>query len=103
MSPSVEWPVAEGDWKHIHETHHVVYLVKRPAYDLTFAIPKAPPTFLGGVRPFFQVRFKDTQQQGHALSPEELEDFYMDLSQLMEYVRTEREKGSGPHGSLPRS
>ncbi len=78
------------------ETHHVVYLVKRPSYEFVFAVPKTPPTFLSGERAFFQVCFKNTQQtRGFTLDPEELEDFYAGLSCLLEYVRTERERRRG--------
>ncbi len=72
-----------------------MYIVKRPAYEFVFAVPKAPPLFLGTERAFFQVRFKDTPEpQGFVLSPEELEDFSAGLNQLMEYVRTERNRKS---------
>ena len=48
---------------------------------------------LSADRPLFQVRFKD-QRQAHdvVLNLDELEDFYAGLGQLVEYIKTERDR-----------
>jgi hypothetical protein len=84
------------DWEHLEESHHVVYLVKRPAYAFVFAVPRIPPLTLGAEPTFFRIRFTDTRQTCDiALGLGELEDLYKDLHLLMEYMRQEREKGRG--------
>jgi hypothetical protein len=94
MSLSPEHPQNDVDWERIEQTHHVVYLVKRAAYEFEFRVPKTRVGFLGAARAFFHVRFKkETRQpQSFVLSLEELEDFYDGLSGLMEYLRYERER-----------
>jgi hypothetical protein len=83
-------------WKSYGATYQVMYLAKRPSYEFIFAIPENPRLFLSADRPVFQVRFKD-QRQAHdiVLDLDELEDFYAGLSQLVEYIKTERERRGG--------
>lgn len=94
MSLSPEHPQNDVEWERIEQTHQVVYLVKRAAYEFAFRVPKTRVGFLGAARAFFHVRFtKETRQpQSVVLSLEELEDFYDGLSGLMEYLRYERER-----------
>jgi hypothetical protein len=79
-------------------THEVVCLVKRPLYELCFAIPKGQAGFEfesnGG--PLFQVRFTG-QSQLHALvlRIDETEDFFDGLSRLMDYIHAEMVKRQG--------
>ena len=81
------------NWEARRANYQVMYLVKRPAYEFVFATPTGPPLFHGIERAFFQVRFKaQPQTDSFALNLEELEDFYDALTQLVEYIRTEREK-----------
>jgi len=83
----------DSAWKSYQATYQVMYLVKRPSYEFIFAIPEAHQQFLNADRPLFQLRFKD-QRQAHdvVLNLEELEDFYAGLSQLVEYIKTERDR-----------
>jgi len=83
----------DTDWISHRATYQVMYLTKRPSYEFMFAIPEDHQRFLSADRPLFQVRFKD-QRQAHdvVLDLDELEDFYAGLSQLMEYIKIEREK-----------
>jgi hypothetical protein len=75
------------------EMYDVVYLVKRPAYEFVFAVPKTPAALLRGRHAFFQVRFRnELEEQGFVLDLEALEDFYEGLSRLMEYVNIERRR-----------
>ena len=87
----VEHPQGDLDWQQIEKTHDIVYLATRAAYTFAFAVPKTAATLAGGARAFLQVRFTDREpRQTVELSPEVLEDFYTSLSQLMEYIWTER-------------
>jgi hypothetical protein len=71
--------------------YDVVFMVKRPAYEFVFAVPKTQAALLRGQQALFQVRFRtQPDEQGFALNLEALEDFYESLSRLMEYVNIER-------------
>jgi hypothetical protein len=74
-------------------THDVMCLVKRRAYELAFAVPLEPHALTGGAQPRLHVRVK---QPGHAggfvLSLREVEGFYEDLLQMMQYLQNERQK-----------
>ena len=75
----------------------MVYLVKRPAYTLSLAVPRTLPLPLGAALASCQIRATDRRQTGHmALGLTELADFCQDLHQLMEYLLQECEKGGGP-------
>jgi hypothetical protein len=82
----------DSAWESHRATYQVMYLAKRSSYEFIFAIPDHPP-FLSADRPLFQMRFKD-QRQAHdvVLNLDELEDFYEGLSQLVEYIKAERER-----------
>jgi hypothetical protein len=96
MSLFCEPPHGDVDWEHLEDSHHVVYLVKRPAYAFVFAVPRIPPPTLGAELAFFRIRFMDTPQPCDiALGLSELEGLYKDLHLLMEYMRQEREKRCG--------
>lgn len=83
----------DTDWISQRATYQIMYMAKRPSYELMFAISEDHQRFLSADRPLFQVRFKD-QRQAHdvVLDLDELEDFYEGLSQLMEYIKIERER-----------
>jgi hypothetical protein len=83
----------DSTWKSDRARYQVMYLVKRPSYEFIFAIPEDHRLFLSADRPLFQVRFKD-RRQAHdvVLNLDELEDFYEGLGQLVEYIKTERER-----------
>jgi hypothetical protein len=96
MSLFRERPDGDIDWQHVEDSHHVVYLVKRPAYAFVFAAPRILPLTLGAELAFFRIRFMDTPQTCDiALGLGELKDLYKDLHLLMEYMRQEREKRRG--------
>jgi hypothetical protein len=83
----------DSHWELNDSAYQVMYLVKRPAYEFALAIPEALPLFQSADRTFVQVRFRGRcQSQSFVLSWEELEDLYQGLSQLVEYLRTERER-----------
>lgn len=86
------------NWEAVGESYQVMYLVKRPSYELVFAIPTGHPSSCNLDHAIFQVRFKEQSQTGSfVLKLEELEDFYDGLSQLMEYIRIERAKSGTSH------
>ena len=93
MPGSPQHMEVESAWKSNQATYQVMYLTKRPSYEFMLAIPDHHQRFLGADRPLFQVRFKD-QQHAHdvVLNLDELEDFYNGLSQLVEYIKVERER-----------
>jgi hypothetical protein len=82
--------------EHELQRYHVVYLVKRPAYEFIFAVPKTPPLLSSAKQAFFQVHFRpQNEPQGIILTLDELQDFYESVSQLMDYVQLERERYQG--------
>lgn len=75
------------------QPYHVVYLVKRPAYQFIFAIPKTPPPFSGGSEAFCQIQFHPQRNpQKVILKMDELQNFYDSLGRLMDYVQIERQR-----------
>jgi hypothetical protein len=88
---------ADSAWKSQRAAYQVIYLVKRPAYEFSFAIPEGRPLALSADRAVFQMRFRD-QHRPHSfvLNLEELEDFYDGLSQLVAYIEIERERHCRP-------
>jgi hypothetical protein len=88
---------ADAAWKSQRATYQVIYLVKRPAYEFSFAIPEGRPLALSADRAMLQIRFRDQHQpHGFVLNLEELEDFYDELSQLVAYIETERDRHCRP-------
>lgn len=93
MTLSPENVDAEFDWDHLRETHEIMYVVKRPAYEFCFAVPRKQTNRMGEERPLLYVRFKDQgQMPGLVLEVGQMEDFFEGLSRLMEYVRAEGAK-----------
>jgi len=79
------------EWESDPQMYDVVYLVKCPAYEFIFAVPKTQAALLRGQHAFFRVRFRNQpEEQGFVLDLESLEEFYEGLSRLMEYIRIER-------------
>jgi hypothetical protein len=77
-----------GDDPNVYD---VVFMVKRRAYEFVFAVPKTQAAVLMGQQALFQVRLRNQpDEQGFAFNLETLEDFYEDLSRLMEYINIER-------------
>jgi hypothetical protein len=73
----------------------VVYLVKRPGYAFMLRRPKTRSHGVNEGRESWHVRFRDRQgSQTGILDLEGLQDFYDSLSQLMEYIHSEREQPS---------
>jgi hypothetical protein len=84
---------ADAAWQSHQATYQVMYLVKRPSYEFMLAIPEDHPLFLSADRAVFRMRFRH-QRQTHdvVLNLDELEDFYERLSQLVDYIKVERER-----------
>jgi hypothetical protein len=96
MSLFPERPDGDIDWERLEDSHHVVYLVKRPAYTFVLAKPRALPPVLGAALVSFLIRPTDTRQTCCiALSLSELSALCKDLHQLMEYMLQERAKRRG--------
>jgi hypothetical protein len=70
-----------------------MYWVKRPAYELAFAVPRAPRRGACGAQPWVYLRVK-TPRQGKSfiLDMPDVERFYGDLRQMIEYIQSERRK-----------
>ena len=84
---------ADSVWKSPWAAYQVMYLVKRPSYEFSLAIPEDRPPFLSANRGLFQLRLKDQHQAyNFVLNLDELEDFYEGLSRLVEYLKAERER-----------
>jgi transposase-like protein len=58
MRSSSENVGTEYDWRHIMESHEIVYIVKRPSYEFCFAMPRRQAAQLSAGRPLLQVHFK---------------------------------------------
>ncbi len=93
-----EPPDGDIDGKHLEENHHVVYLVKRPAYTFALAVPRALPPRLGAALASFRIRPRGTPPGDIALDLSELADLCIDLHQLLEYMLQEQEKCGGQLG-----
>jgi hypothetical protein len=93
MSGSPKHMEVDSIWKSSQAAYQIMYLAKRPAYEFIFAIPTDHRLSLSADRPLFQVRFND-QRQAHdvVLNLDDLEDFYAGLGQLVEYIKTERDR-----------
>jgi hypothetical protein len=97
MSLGPERVEGDIDKEPLDESHHVAYLVKRPAYTLILAVPRTLPLTLGAALVSCRIYATDRRQTGHmALDLTELTDFCKDLHQLMEYLLQECERGGGP-------
>ncbi len=84
---------ADSAWKSQWATYQIMYLAKRPSYEFVLAVPNGHRHLLSADRALVQMRFKDQRQaQEFVLDIDELEDFYEDLSQLVEYIKAERER-----------
>ncbi len=93
MAGSQKRPDAEAIRQSPPVTYQVMYMAKRPSYEFVLAIPEDHATSLDAERALIQMRFKDrADPQELVLNLEELEDFYTGLSQLIDYIRVEREK-----------
>jgi hypothetical protein len=75
------------------DTHDVMCLVKRHTYELAFAVPHAPQALACGAQPRIYVRAKTPCQAGRfILELADVEQFYGDLVQMLEYMQSERQK-----------
>jgi hypothetical protein len=93
MTLSPENVDTEFDLDRLRETHEIMYVVKRPAYEFCFAVPRNQANRVGEEGPLLHVRFKDqAQMPGLVLEIGQMEDFFEGLSRLMEYVRAEQAK-----------
>ena len=85
------------DREPLDESHHVVALIKRPAYTLVLTVPRTLLPLGGAALASCRICATYRRQTGHkALSLIELANFCEDLRQLMEYWLQECGKGSGP-------
>ena len=75
------------------DTHHIMWLVKRQAYELVFTTPKSLDPLSYREQSRVHVRFTAQRHPGaFALPLEELNHFYEDLRCMLEYVQSERQK-----------
>jgi hypothetical protein len=95
VSPLV--PEASLDQSLDAASRDVMYLVKRRAYELAFAVAQAPDASAHGVQPRLHVRMRQPcQGGGFVLSLREVERFYEDLLQMMLYIQNERHGKPAP-------
>jgi hypothetical protein len=93
MTRSPEPIDGDSDRERDANAYQIVYLVKRPTYELRLAVPEAQTLSLSERPAVFQVHFRNQPQgQGFMLDLQGLEDFYESLSRLMEYVHIEQQK-----------
>jgi hypothetical protein len=86
-------PAMSCDQRFDAAAHDVICLVKRHTYELAFAIPPSAHGLRGGAQPCLHVRVKQTcVGGGFALNLEDVECFYEDLLQMMEYLQNERQR-----------
>jgi hypothetical protein len=75
--------------------YEIVYVIKRPGYELVFSVPTTHTADISAPPPLFHLRFRAPhQERGVVLDLKALEDFYESLSRLMEYINIERQKSS---------
>jgi hypothetical protein len=93
MSVTFTHPASPSHRSGNGDTHAVMYWVKRPAYELALAVPQASHAGARGARPRVCVRVK-TPCQGRSfiLEMPEVEQFYGDLLQMIEYIQSERRR-----------
>jgi hypothetical protein len=74
-------------------TYQLMYLAKRPSYEVILASSKDHPPFLSADRISVQIQFRNQQQtQELVFNLQEFEAFYESLGQLVEYIKTEHER-----------
>jgi hypothetical protein len=73
--------------------YQMMYLAKHSSYELMLAVSADHPALLSADRTAVQMRFRGRDHtQELAFSLEEFESLYESLSQLVEYIKAEREK-----------
>ena len=96
MTISPENLDTELDRQRILESYEIMYLVRRPSYEIFLAVSKGPATHPPEERPLLHVRFKDQcRMPGVVLEIGQMEDFFEGLSRLMEYRRVEEARRQG--------
>jgi len=100
MSVSLAYPNSPSHRSGREDTHEVMCWIKRSAYELAFAVPQAPHVGACGARPRVYVRMKTPSEDGSfILDMPDVERFYGDLRQMIEYMQSERRKaGQQPPG-----
>lgn len=84
------------------EGQQIMFLVKRPAYELAIAVRHAPQMTMREDLPHLHVRLKAQCQSGvFVLDLATLKGFQQDLLCLLEYVQTERKKLVASQFSCP--
>jgi hypothetical protein len=87
-TPDISYPPQPSE-----DTHDVMWLVKRQAYELVFTTPNSLHPLSHGEQPRLHVRCKAQRHTAtFALHLEDLNHFYEDLLCMMEYVQSERQK-----------
>jgi hypothetical protein len=80
----------------ILENCEIMYLVRRPSYEIFLAVSKRPATHPREEWPLLHVRFKDQcRMPGLVLEIGQMEDFFEGLSRLMEYLHAEEARRQG--------
>jgi hypothetical protein len=93
MSASLTTFHESDDQPRGHDTRDVMCLVKRHAYELTFAIPHTPQTQTYRPQPHVYVRVKaPAQAAGFVLDLPDVEQLYEDLLQMLDYLQRERRR-----------
>ena len=93
MVVSCETPDLSSPSQSSEDTNHIMWLVKRQAYELVFTTPNALGPLSHGQQSRIHVRFKAQRHPAaFALQLDELNHFYEDLLCMMEYVRSDRQK-----------
>jgi hypothetical protein len=93
MTVSLATPDITCDQSFDVATHDVICLVKRHAYELAFALPHSPQAMADKAQLRLHVHVRwPCQAGGFVLSLGDIERFYADLLQMIEYWHTERQK-----------
>jgi hypothetical protein len=93
MTPCTEHRDSDSECDaHVFE---IVYVIKRPRYELVLAVPTPHTADVSDASALFHLRFRGShREQEVVLDLKTLEDFYESLSRVMEYVSIERQKSS---------
>jgi hypothetical protein len=83
-------------WQRIVEGPEIMYLVKRPSYEIFLAVSERSATHPPEERPLLHVHLKDQgRMPSLILEIGQMEDFFEGLSRLLEYVHVEETRRQG--------
>jgi hypothetical protein len=84
---------AELEWEGVQSTHEIMYVVKRPSYELYLAVPRTPLPHPRQGQPLILLRVKrQGQPQSVVLELPELEDVFDGMERLLAYLGIEEAK-----------